>query len=206
MGRPFKFNRDQAVERVMNEIWHKGYEASSVKALSEMLGITRSSFYNAFGSREALFKDALALYLSQSPDKALAHASPDMPIRKLFSLTFRAACEARASDKEHRGCMLINSVAELCNVHDELGPVLETVVLGSLTCIEQLLERGVERGEIDADTDVHAKALALQNLLIGLNVMCKVVTDEAELWSAAKTTLKGLDLYESFQSLTRGQC
>jgi len=196
MARPSKFNRDEAVEFVMNEIWRNGYEASSVKALSEKLGITRSSFYNAFGSREELFREALVLYFGQSPDKALATATPGMPIKKLLTNTFRQACKTRAADPEGRGCMAINSVTELCNVHEDLGPLLTKAVLGSISRIEQLLTWAVAQGEIDADIDLHAKALALQNLLIGLNVMCKVVSDEDELWTTAKTTLAGLDLYE----------
>ena len=196
MARPSKFNRDEAVEFVMNEIWRNGYEASSVKALSEKLGITRSSFYNAFGSREELFREALVLYFGQSPDKALATATPGIPVKKLLTSTFRQACRTRAADPEGRGCMAINSVTELCNVHEDLGPLLTKAVLGSISRIEQLLTWAVAQGEIDADIDLHAKALALQNLLIGLNVMCKVVSDEDELWTTAKTTLAGLDLYE----------
>ena len=63
MARPSKFDRQTAVELVMNDIWRSGFEANSVKAISEKLGITRSSFYNAFGSREALFLEALSVPL-----------------------------------------------------------------------------------------------------------------------------------------------
>lgn len=196
MGRPSKFDRDEAVEVVMNEIWKNGYEASSVKALSETLGITRSSFYNAFGSREALFKEALALYFAQSPDAALAKTTPGVPIKKLFTQIFREACRVRASDEQGRGCMAVNSVAELCNVHDELGQVMEDAILDSLSRIEQLLEQGVSQGEIDRNQDLSATALALQNLLMGLNVMCKVVREEEKLWKTAKTTLVGLGIFE----------
>jgi len=196
MARPSKFNRDEAVEFAMNEIWRNGYEASSVKALSEKLGITRSSFYNAFGSREALFREALDLYFSKSPDTALATATPGVPIKKLLTSTFRHACRASTADPERRGCLAINSVTELCNVHEDLGPLLADAVLGNISHIEKLLAWGVAQDEIAADTDLHAKALALQNLLIGLNVMCKVISNEDELWITAKTTLAGLDLYE----------
>ena len=43
---------------------------------------------------------------------------------------------------------------------------------------------------------MHAKALALQTLMVGLNVLCKVVRDEGELWASARATLDGLDLLE----------
>lgn len=68
MGRPKAFDRDLAVEVVMNEMWERGYDACSVKAISEKLGITRSSFYNTFGSREKLFFEVIDVYLKESPD------------------------------------------------------------------------------------------------------------------------------------------
>lgn len=194
MARPSKFNREEAVAFAMNEIWRAGYEANSVKALSEKLGITRSSFYNAFTSRQALFSEVLALYFSQSPDRALAEATPDMPVKKLFTDTYRAVCKSRSEDPEARGCLAINCVSELCNTNDELGPKLEQAVLGSAARIETLLGWGIASGEIDDEVDIHALALSLQNLLIGLNVMSKVVRKESDLWLVVKTTLRGLDL------------
>jgi len=196
MGRPSAFDREQALDDVMHIIWRDGYEASSVKALSEQLGITRSSFYNAFGTREALFKEAVVNYCKQSPDYALALASPPIDVKMLLTLVFREACAARAQDPEGRGCLLVNSVAELCN-HDEiLSPVIEGVVLGSINQIQTILNWGVASKEFPRDLDTHAMALSLQNLLMGLNVMCKVVKDEAELLLAAETTLKSLGMYE----------
>ena len=60
MARPSKFDREDALDVVMNQIWQTGYRNNSVKSLAEVLGITRSSFYNAFGSQEQLFKEVLA--------------------------------------------------------------------------------------------------------------------------------------------------
>jgi len=93
MPRPAKFDRQEALDVVMNEIWRSGYEACSAKAISEKLGITRSSFYNAFGSREALFKEALDAYIVSAPDRMLA-----MP-REGESVTARkrTRCSSRAS-------------------------------------------------------------------------------------------------------------
>ncbi len=196
MGRPPGFDKEAAIERVMHRLWRDGYAASSVKALSEMLGISRSSFYNAFGSREDAFRAALALYFSRAPDHVLATATPDMPVRRLFTSVFRAVCKARAADPEGRGCLAVNSVSELCNADAVLGPLLEEAVREALFRIEAILHRGVETGELDPATDVHATALAIQNLLMGLNVMSKVVREEADLLAAAETTLAALDLLD----------
>lgn len=194
MARPSKFDRGEAVELAMNEIWREGYEANSVKALSEKIGITRSSFYNAFGSREALFGEVLALYFSQAPDRALAEATPDVSIKKLFTDTFRAVCESRSADREARGCLAINCVAELCATNDKLGNKLKEAVLARVAHIETILGWGIANGEIDDEVDTHALALTLQNLFIGLSVLSKVVRDEHDLWRVARTTLRGLGL------------
>jgi TetR/AcrR family transcriptional repressor of nem operon len=197
MARPRKFDRDAAVQAVMQEIWRSGYEASSVKAISEELGITRSSYYNAFGSREALFKESLAAYFKQSPDRALYENASDQTVSHLISDTFRKVCAARACDPGGRGCMAINSLCELAGGwHVELGAMLVEAVLASAARFEALLELAVTRGELDADTDVHGKALALQSLLIGINTLSKAVRSEEELWLAARTGLQALGIYE----------
>src|SRR3989337_4252103 len=139
MGRPTKFDRQAAVEVAMNEIWRNGLEACSAKALSERLGITRSSFYNAFGSREALFKEALELYFSNAPDRVLAHVGADASVLAVLTRVFREVCRVRAADPEARGCMAINCVAELVGVDATLGPVMEGALRRSLDPVGSLL-------------------------------------------------------------------
>jgi TetR/AcrR family transcriptional repressor of nem operon len=197
MARPLKFDRREAVETVMQEIWRSGYEASSVKAISEKLGVTRSSYYNAFGSREDLFKEALAAYFAQSPDRAFYQDPNGQTVKGLITDTYRKACAVRACDPEGRGCMAINSLCELAGgPHAELGEMLVCAVLESAARLEALLGIAVKRGEIAADTDVHGKALALQSLLIGVNTLSRAVRSEDELWLTAQTTLKALELFE----------
>lgn len=194
MSRPVQFDRQEAVRFVMNEIWRAGYEACSLKSISEKLGVTRSSLYNAFGSREALFKEALDAYLKDAPDKILADARKDESILGLLTRQFRNICRARAADPEARGCMAVNCVAELVGVDPELGPFLEKAMRAKLKLLEKLLRQAAANGEIEDDGNLKARALALQSLLVGVNLMAKVVRSEKELWAAAKAGLAGLGL------------
>ena len=195
MGRTAKFDREAAVEISMNEIWCNGFEACSVKALSEKLGITRSSFYNAFGSRESLFLEVLKLYFTRSPDRVLNDVNDTKNIRQLLTELFKDVCRTRTKDPVARGCLAVNCVVELVGVEEELGSILKNAVLSSIEQFEVILKKAALRGEIDNDGKLREKALALQNLIIGLNVMSKVVRSEKELFSVAKQTLKGLELY-----------
>ncbi|MBE7636223.1 TetR family transcriptional regulator [Sneathiella sp. P13V-1] len=196
MPRPSKFNREEAIDKVMNILWRNGYEASSVKALSEELGITRSSFYNAFGSREDLFREAVKRYADQSPDKAFAQSLQGVNIKKLITRTFHQAVKARLADQEARGCLLINSVTELCNVNNELGPELCDIILSNRDRLREIIQAGLDNGEFPKGMDVQATALSLQSQLIGINVLSKAIRDEDELWSATVKGLQGLGVYD----------
>ena len=196
MGRVAKFDRDAAVEICMNEMWRYGYEACSVKSISEKLGITRSSFYNAFGSREALFLEVVERYVDQLPHKSLRPASESTPIKRLLTDFFREVCHNITADPEARGCLGINSIAELVGNDESLGPVVEGALLRSVQRFEDILEAAVAKGEIEDDGQLHQKALSLQNLAAGLSLMSKVVRSKEDLIAVAEQTLKGMDLYE----------
>ena len=73
---------------------------------------------------------------------------------------------------------MINSITDLCHTDDQLDTVLEPAVLRNLALFEPLLNWVVGQGVVNLNSDLHTKALALQNLLIGLNAMCKVITKE----------------------------
>ncbi|WP_262692742.1 TetR/AcrR family transcriptional regulator [Kordiimonas aestuarii] len=194
MARPAKFDRQEALQTAMNAIWKNGFEQSSVKALSDLLGITRSSFYNSFSSREALFREVMPDYAAQSPDAPL-YATARTPVLPIICAVYRDLCRVRAADPEGRGCMMLNTICELCPETEGLGSELADKVLGSIDRLEELLEIARSGGEITDTANPRALALALQNLMVGLNVLCKVVRDEEELWLLARTTLEGLGLY-----------
>ncbi len=195
MARKISFDRDEALEKVMQSMWLKGFESCSVKAISEMLGITRSSFYNTFESRESLFLEAMERYVKQSPDYLLVTEIEASSPLALLNQIFKLAVERRTSDPQARGCLALNSITELVGVHEELGPKLEKALLGSIERIEKLLQRAVACGELSQDTDIHTLALATQNLLMGTNLLSKVIKNQEELWLATKSTLVALNLY-----------
>lgn len=61
-GRPRSFDRDAALDRAIRLFWRKGYQATSIRDLSEELGIGQPSLYNAFGDKRGLFTEAVDVY------------------------------------------------------------------------------------------------------------------------------------------------
>ena len=105
-GRPRGFALDDAIEAGQHLFHEHGYENVSVAALTEAIGITPPSFYTAFGSKGAFFRDALQRYsttvvplhrfliLGQSPRTALS----DM---------LTAAARAYSAHPQRRGCLIL---------------------------------------------------------------------------------------------------
>jgi len=58
------------------------------------------------------------------------------------------------------------------------------------------LTEAIENGELKDDGCLRDKALALQSLLLGLNMMATLERSEDELWRAAKTVLCCLKVSE----------
>lgn len=202
MARPMKFDRDEAIDVATEAIRSEGYEQASVKALSEKLGITRSSFYNTFGSREALFEEVIRRYAPTAPDAPL-YEEINGPILPLLERVLKQICHIRSSDPGGHGCIIVNSICEMCPSTEDPAPLLMDMAAGSSKRLEELLVIAQTNEEIAADANPRALALALQNLMIGLNVLSKVVRSEDDLWLLTKTTLKGLGLAAPSSSSTK---
>lgn len=63
MGRPQSFDRDAVVRAARDLFWDRGFEEVSVPDLEAATGLSRSSIYNAFGSKRGLFDAAVDNYL-----------------------------------------------------------------------------------------------------------------------------------------------
>jgi len=61
-GRPRSFDRDEALDRAVRQFWRHGYEATSIRDLSDALGIGAPSLYNAFGDKQKLFAEVVRVY------------------------------------------------------------------------------------------------------------------------------------------------
>lgn len=202
MGRIIEFNRDQAVEIAMHEFWQHGYSEVSIKSVSQKIGISRSSFYNTFGSIELLFAEVLDLYEYDAPIRKLrtAYSSEEedkgnleTPVNSIRSM-FQTLCKLRARDSEHRGCLIINCLGDL----NHFNAQAQTDILGRIQVLRgefhKTLRLAVNLGELPKHTDTHKLALSLQTLAVGINSMSKIIHAEEGLNAIANSTLDGIGI------------
>lgn len=195
MARGLKFDREEAVATAMMTFWSQGASKVSVKAFCDQVGITRSSFYNSFGSLDTLYEESLNLYLQDAPAERLKRT--DISALDSIHAMFKVLCKCRAIDKEHKGCIVVNGLTELNSLEEGMQQSVLNRVNETITAFKQALKTAINNGELAEGVDVHTTALALETLVVGINTMSKVVHKEKELWAIAEATLLGLGIKPS---------
>lgn len=178
----------------MELFWDKGLSAVSVSDLAAAMSLRRSSFYNAFGTRDAVFLEALERYAAVSPDAALDHLGPDAPVVPALVGLLRTVCRVRAADPRSRGCLVCNTLADLDGAGEVVGARVAAALAHRTVVVQRLMERAVAQGELPAAYDTRAAARAFVTFLVGVNTTSRVVRSEAALWVACATFLRGLGL------------
>jgi TetR/AcrR family transcriptional regulator, transcriptional repressor for nem operon len=117
-GRPREFDFDAALDAALNVFWRRGYAATSLDELTAAMGLSRSSFYGAFGSKHDVLLASVARYADRvfATFENIAVSEPD-------ALTaVRAIVEAAANPpRGEQGCLLVNSIGELAPGDEEVS-------------------------------------------------------------------------------------
>ncbi|GAA5442302.1 hypothetical protein Misp06_00476 [Microbulbifer sp. NBRC 101763] len=91
----------------------------------------------------------------------------------------RNVCLARASTPYHCGSLAANNIAGLVGRDEKVSPTLSRAPETTLKHFEQLLTLSEEKREFDCE-DIHFTALALKSVLLGINLLSKVIYDEGD--------------------------
>ncbi|MBV0914198.1 TetR/AcrR family transcriptional regulator [Anianabacter salinae] len=133
-GRPREYSAEQAIRDVTAVFWENGYFATTLDSLIAKAGLSRSSFYSFFGSKQRALHHVLRLHAAQIIRglEATRRAAPD-PATAVHDMARKAV------DPEggRRGCFLANCNMELAPV----DPVVDGIVTEHFRLIEDQFER-----------------------------------------------------------------
>jgi AcrR family transcriptional regulator len=189
IGRPREFDRDAALEAAMLLFWRKGFAAASMSDLCDAMGISSPSLYAAFGSKEALYLEAVEYYARTiGPpvwDKLAGGATARAGIENLLIAWTESLPKSRATPA---GCMAL-----LAAVGDEwpaaIVRVVKKVRLEMLGTLRSRLETAVARGELPASTDIDGLSRFYLSVFQGMAVQAKDGATSAELRAVAAAAI-----------------
>lgn len=174
MARPKEFEREEALQKAMYVFWEKGYDATTLPELLEKMSISRSSLYDTFGEKQALFRAALNLYLQQFAARRMGLLRKAKSAKQGITAYFQDHVEVALADTYPGGCFVTNTATMLKTTDDQ---VVESITQGTdqlEAAFYGLLQRGQESGEIARDKDIQALARLFVGMAYGINVVARV--------------------------------
>jgi AcrR family transcriptional regulator len=187
MARPREFDESAAVESAMHAFWDHGYEATSTQDLCEATGLGRSSVYNTFTSKRALFRRSLEHYTTSELTKRRAILEGPGTGAERLAAVLDTAIEADLG--RNRGCFVVNTLAELGNPDDEVGAALRSDTDQNLAMLGDCVREGVLDGSIRAGLDPAGVAEFLLSTISGLRVMSRRGTSRDAMHAVADLAL-----------------
>ena len=192
MGRARQFQEEAALEKAMLLFWEKGYEATSLSELTEVMGLSRSSFYDTFGSKKALFISALNRYQANKHGQIIAILEGNLPGKRAIENVFKVYLDIAANEGGRKGCFVSNSAVEMA----PHSPEVETKVSLAIDRMELAFARAIKRGQENGAIPNYKNPTALARFLVscvnGLVVMTKAGADNETLNDIVNESLSGL--------------
>jgi len=183
-GRPRAFDRNVALEAAMLVFWQKGFTAASMSDLCNAMGIGSPSLYAAFGSKENLYAEAIAHYVTIGAPKIWAPLQNASTAREGIAALLQASAENLAKPDHPPGCMLVLSDA----ANTESAAVckfLTTERTRSLEILQNRFLRGITDGDLPANTDVPALARFYLTVQQGMSIQARDGASPQELQTIA---------------------
>ncbi|UVK81177.1 TetR/AcrR family transcriptional regulator [Pseudomonas sichuanensis] len=187
-GRPREFDKQQALRKALRLFWEHGYEGTSMAALVAELGIASARIYAAFGSKQQLFEEAVALYESAEggfADRALA--LPDIHQALEQMLEDAVATYTRAD--EPKGCLVVSAASGVAPDNVAVQQWLADHRRQRGESIIARLSLAREQGQLPLDTDVQALGHFYATFLHGISVQARDGVPAAALRSACHCAL-----------------
>lgn len=194
-GRPRAFDRDAALAKATCLFWSKGYEATSISDLTEAMGIGSPSLYAAFGSKEALYAEALGHYRTSYDVPVWGNFQTGATARESVESLLRDSASSLTEDADGmpRGCMV--ALSAIGNEgHPELGEMVRAARAEGFERIKRRLSRAVKAGEIAPSTDIAALARFLQAVHHGMSILARDGASRAELDEVADVAMLGWEV------------
>jgi AcrR family transcriptional regulator len=172
-GRPQTFDRTEVLTRAMQLFWERGFEGTSFDELVAVMGISPSSFYNSFGSKERLYQEATEAYLAVSGEWFLRELNADTDTQSAFHNVLLAAAREFTKEGLPSGCMIslagthlppsLNSVRDMMAHHRQRGQA----------AMAARIQRGIELGDLPPETNAETLAAFYSALSRGMAVLAR---------------------------------
>lgn len=172
-GRPRSFDRAAALRRAMEVFWAKGFDMASMTDLTSAMGINSPSLYAAFGSKEALFEEAVRLYC-ESEGTEIWNALDEAPTaRQAIEWFLHRSAISFSRPGKPTGCLIVLGALHADKGSEKVCRALRQRRSEDVAALRRRLERSVHEGELPDGLDCQAIAAFYATVQQGMSIQAR---------------------------------
>ena len=173
--------------------WEKGYEGTSIHNLEQAMGLNRTSIYNAFGNKRAIFNRVLMCYKESVMSALFADLQNAPNIKEGVRRLLYGALDIHFDEDNPGGCLMVLSMLE-DNQHDEQARAAMQEAFHNLkNTVQTMLSKAKKAGELSPDLDTGSMATTIATTMSGMMVLGKANFTRAALKKTINQVVSLLD-------------
>jgi TetR/AcrR family transcriptional repressor of nem operon len=172
-GRPLQFNPEASLEQAMETFWAQGYEATSLQDLLDATGLSKSSLYQQFGGKSALFDRCLQHYCLTRAAAMRERLDAAESGLAFIADSFYGIADGASGKAGQWGCLLMNTANELGQRDPLTADQIAAGKEGFAKVFRAAIERAQREGDIPPERDSRALADFLVSNMSGLRTLLK---------------------------------
>jgi AcrR family transcriptional regulator len=177
----------------MDVFWARGYEGATLEELqTAMGGIAPPSFYAAFGSKDKLFREAVALYHASMGER-MRNAMTAPTAREAIEAMLHEGVRCFSESDTPRGCLLILGAINCTRANKEAYDHLHELREQGPEMIRQRLLKGLADGDLPAGTPISEMASFYATVMQGVAVRARDGASRATLDAVANAAMAASD-------------
>lgn len=192
-GRPRSFDRTEVLDRAMEVFWQRGFEGSSMTDLTTAMGINSPSLYAAFGSKEALYLEAVRRF-SETAAAGTFRALAEAPaLREGLAGMLYAAIDCSTQFGRPRGCMIALGATHCAPENERIRKELKEMRRTLQDTLRLKFEAAIADGLLPPDSDAGSLATYFATLVHGISIQARDGVTREELNAVVAHALAAFD-------------
>lgn len=189
-GRPRAFDREQALNIALDLFWRHGFDGTSIPQITAAIGISPPSLYAAFGSKDALYREAIKLYLSRYTSFMKYLLDEKCSARVALERALLEAAKQFAETGHAPGCMISSAELQASPGNEALAAEIAELRLAAKQLVYTRLETARKSGELPVKTDTASLAAFYAMVTQGMSVQARDGANARELKHLVKLAMR----------------